>query len=74
MAKEYLVVLFPRARRVKINGQFMGMTNRKLELEGGRYEVALGQPFNFTPETVEIDLRNTSSLTPMTVEFMEGSK
>lgn len=73
MAKEYLVVLFPRARRVKINGQFMGMTNRKLELEGGRYEVTLGRPINFTPERLEIHLRDTSSLNPLTVEFMEGA-
>ena len=39
MAKEYLVVLFPRSRRVMINGEFMGATNTKLELEGGSYEV-----------------------------------
>ena len=37
MAKEYLVVLFPRSRRVMINGEFMGTTNQKLELEGGGY-------------------------------------
>ncbi|MDD5475804.1 MAG: PEGA domain-containing protein [Syntrophales bacterium] len=69
MAKEYLVVLFPHKRRVKINSQFMGHTNTKLELEGGRYEVTLGPPKNFTPESIEIDLKNTASLMPMTVEF-----
>ncbi len=69
MAKEYLVVLFPSKRRVKINGQFMGHTNTKLELEGGPYEAALGPPYDFRPESREIDLKNTSSLTPMTIEF-----
>ena len=71
MAKEYLVVLFPRNRRVMINGEFMGTTNRKLELESGLYEVTLGPPGNFTPEKHPIDLRNTSSLMPMIVEFVE---
>lgn len=72
MAKEYLVALFPRNRRVMINGEFMGITNRKLELESGRYEVTLGPPKNFTPEKQDLDLRNTSSLMPMTVQFEEA--
>jgi hypothetical protein len=72
MAKEYLVALFPRTRRVKINGEFMGTTNQKLELEGGLYEVTLGPPNNFTPEKHAVDLCNTSSLMPMIVEFGEG--
>jgi len=71
MAKEYLVVLFPRNRRVMINGEFMGTTNKKLELESGLYEVTLGPPNNFTPEKHDLDLRNTSSLMPMIVEFVE---
>ncbi|MEJ2659866.1 MAG: PEGA domain-containing protein [Desulfobacteraceae bacterium] len=72
MAKEYLVALFARKRRVMINGQFMGTTNVKLELEGGPYEVTLGPPMNFTPEKHSVDLQNTSSLTPMIVEFEES--
>lgn len=72
MAKEYLVVLFPRQRQVLINGEFMGMTNKKLELEGGQYEVKLGAPQNFTPPKHDIDLVGTSSLMPMTVEFKEA--
>jgi hypothetical protein len=71
MAAEFLVILFPRSRRVMINGEFMGTTNRKLELESGIYEVTLGPPLNFTPEKCDVDLRNTSSLMPMTVEFEE---
>ena len=72
MAKEYLVVLFPRNRRVMINSEFMGTTNKKLELESGVYEVTLGPPRNFTPQNRSVDLRNTSSLMPRTVEFAEA--
>ena len=69
--KEFLVVLFPRKRRVMINGKFMGDTNKKLELENGLYEVTLGPPRNFTPEKHDVDLLNTSSLMPLIVEFEE---
>lgn len=72
MAKEYLVVLFPRKRRVMINSAFLGTTNKKLELESGVYEVTLGPPRNFTPEKCDVDLRNTSSLMPIIVEFTEA--
>ncbi len=72
MATEYLVVLFPRSRRVMINGEFMGTTNEKLELESGVYEVTLAPPLDFTPEKCDIDLHNTSSLMPMIVEFAEA--
>jgi hypothetical protein len=72
MAKEYLVALFPRNRRVMINGELMGATNKKLELESGLYEVTLGPPKNFTPEKHDVDLRNTSSLMPRIVEFVEA--
>ena len=65
------MALFPRTRRVMINGQFMGITNKKLELDSGPYEVTLAPPKNFTPEKHKIDLRNTASLTPMIVEFEE---
>lgn len=71
MAREYLVVLFPSRRRVKINDQFMGHTNTKLELEGGRYEVTLGPPNNFAPESQTIDLKHTASLQPMVIEFQK---
>ena len=71
MAKEYLVALFPRSRRVMINGKFMGSTNTKLELESGLYVVTLGPPNNFTPEKHDVDLRNTSSLMPLIIEFGE---
>jgi len=72
MPEEYLVVLFPRRRRVMINEEYMGHTNKKLELEGGEYEVTLGPPANFTPKRQQVDLRNTSAITPMIIEFKEA--
>jgi len=71
MTREYLVVRFPRQRGVKINNRFMGQTNTKLELEGGRYEVTLAPPADFTPESMPIDLKDTASLQPMVISFQE---
>ena len=69
MPYEYLVVLYPSQRRVKINDEFMGQTNTILELERGEYDVTLGQPMNFTPDVQKVDLRNTSILTPKAITF-----
>lgn len=49
MAKEYLVFLFLRKRCRRINDTFLGHTNTKLEFEGGRNEVMLSPPKNFSP-------------------------
>lgn len=69
MAKEYLVALFDRSRRIKVNGQYMGRTNTLIELEPGRYHVTLGPPQNFNPEHHSINLQNTSALKPRVVRF-----
>ncbi|OGP72184.1 MAG: hypothetical protein A2Z73_03510 [Deltaproteobacteria bacterium RBG_13_60_28] len=69
---EYLVVLFPRRRRVLLNGEPKGYTNERLELEGGTYTVSLLQPpLDFTPMEQVIDLRNTAPMSPMEVIFEE---
>lgn len=69
MPLEYLVVLFPRRRRVRINEQFNGHTNERIELEGGQYTVTLGPPLNFKPPSHEVDLRNTSQFNPLVIAF-----
>ena len=66
------MVLFPRSRRVLINGEQQGRTNELIELEGGKYTVALGPPPNFRPRSKAIDLRNTAALRPLIVTFKEA--
>jgi len=68
---EYLLVRFPRSRRVIIDGEFNGRTNELIELEAGTYTVSLGPPPNFTPESRRVVLRNTSALEPKEVTFDE---
>jgi hypothetical protein len=69
---EYLVVLFSQPRKVLLNGAAKGDTNELLLLEGGKYLVSLEDPPDFTPLEQEIDLRNTSAMNPLTVEFQEA--
>jgi hypothetical protein len=66
---EYLVVRFPRSRRVIIDGEFNGRTDELVELEAGTYTVSLGPPANFTPESRRVVLKDTSVLAPKEVAF-----
>ena len=66
---EYLVVRFPRSRRVLVDDEFNGRTDELIELEEGTHTVSLGPPANFTPESRRIVLRDTSELEPREVAF-----
>jgi hypothetical protein len=67
---EYLVVHFPRSRRVLIDDEFNGRTEELIELEAGRHVVSLGPPYdNFTPDQYTVILRDTSELEPREVSF-----
>jgi hypothetical protein len=69
---EFLVVRFPRSRRVLIDDEFNGRTNELIELEAGRHTISLGPPPNFAPESQRITLRNTSPLEPREVGFSDA--
>ena len=66
---EYLVVHFPRDRRVKIDDEFNGRTEDVIEIEAGKHVVSLGPPSNFTPDEQTVTLKDTSELAPCEVSF-----
>ena len=66
---EYLIVHFPRSRRVKVDDEFNGRTDELSELEAGSHLVTLGPPDNFTPEERRLVLRATSELEPREISF-----
>ncbi|MCP9438980.1 MAG: hypothetical protein NNA20_04125 [Nitrospira sp.] len=66
---EYLLVRFPRSRRVRIDDEFNGRTNELIELEAGRHTVSLGPPYTYEPDEYTIILKNTSALDPREVTF-----
>jgi hypothetical protein len=66
---EYLLVYFPRSRRVKIDDEFNGRTDEVIEIETGSHVVSLGPPCNFTPNDQTIILKETSELEPREITF-----
>jgi len=66
---EYLVVTFPRPRRVKVDDEFNGSTGEVIELEAGTHVITLGPPANFKPTERRILLKNTSELSPREITF-----
>jgi len=69
MPMEYLIVHFPRRRRVKIDDEFNGYTEELIEVEEGRHVVSLGPPYNFTPDDRTIILKDTSEVEPREITF-----
>lgn len=69
---EFLLVHFPRSRRVVVDDVFSGRTEEVIELDAGTHIVSLGPPSNFTPASLKIVLRDTSPLTPMEVSFEDA--
>jgi hypothetical protein len=68
---EYLVVRFPRSRRVLVDDELNGRTDELIQLEAGTHTISLGPPPSFTPESRRIVLKGTSELTPREVTFDE---
>ena len=66
---EYLLVHFPRSRRVMVDDEFNGRTEELIELEAGTHTIALGPPDNFTPASRKVRLVDTSSQTPREISF-----
>jgi hypothetical protein len=66
---EYLIVHFPRSRRVRIDDEFNGRTEDLIEIEAGKHVVSLGPPYNFTPDQQTIILKDTAPLEAREVSF-----
>lgn len=66
---QYLKVRFPTRRRVKIDDEFNGYTNKLIEIPGGPHRISMGNPKNFKPLERKISLGNTSPLRPKIVSF-----
>jgi hypothetical protein len=66
---EYLVVHFPRSRRVKVDDEFNGRTEEIIELEAGTHVISLGPPANYTPVERKIVLADTDPTSPLELSF-----
>ena len=66
---EFMIVIFPVARRVRVDGAPQGWTNTVLQLETGEHEVTLEGPRNFSPLSQRVLLENTAALDPVVITF-----
>jgi hypothetical protein len=66
---EYLIVLFPETRGVRVDGARQGWTNTVLPLDAGDHDVELEPPRNFSPVSQHICLENTAPLDPYRITF-----
>jgi hypothetical protein len=64
---QYVSVIFPIARKVRIDGKEAGMTNDTLMVDGGRHVFDLGEPRDYEPASVEKDVHNTTPIAPLII-------
>jgi hypothetical protein len=66
---EFLIVLFPWRRGVRVDDTPQGWTNTVLQLEAGQHDVTLEPPMNYSPILQRVLLENTSPLDPYRIGF-----
>lgn len=70
---EYVIVRYPASRPVFIDSHEEGMTNATLELgERRHYIFDLGAPFDYEPETIEVEVSGTSYEKPLEIVFRKA--
>jgi hypothetical protein len=77
MYSEYVVVSYPSVRDVYIDGQIAGKTKDTIRVERGTHRFDLGKPQDYQPKSVELDVKNSTSLHPLPIAVFKplgGSK
>jgi len=70
---EYVVVSFPTARKVRIDGQDAGFTNDTLMVEKGHHIFDLGLPPDYQPASVQRIVQSTTSIGPRIINDFQPS-
>lgn len=66
---EYVRVGFPTKRKVRVDGQSAGFTNKVLQVETGRHTFDLGKKKNYNPDKIERDVQGTRPSHPLELSF-----
>ena len=69
MAFEFVIVSYPTNRLAYIDGTKCGYTNSVLRVEPGTHVFSLGSFTNYTPESLEIKVENTTVFEPLEIIF-----
>ena len=68
MRMEYVVVTYPAERDVYVDGKYIGKTGETLRVERGHHTFGLGEPLDYQPELVEMNVPRTTRIKPLHVE------
>lgn len=68
---EYVEVRFAQDRKVFIDEVETGTTNKILRTGTGTHLFDLGEPKDYRPDELIVEVRDTNSLEPMIIEFRE---
>lgn len=66
---EFVIVRYPQARPVFMDGQDVGQTARMLFVEEGHHVFDLGDPRDYEPPELEFEVTGTSAVAPLEVAF-----
>jgi hypothetical protein len=70
---EFVIVVYPTHRKVRIDGQDAGFTNVTLRVETGHHVFDLGLPPDYEPGSVRKLVKTTTVLDPLIVnDFHQG--
>lgn len=67
--EEYVRINFTEDREVFIDGELSGRTNVILRVGTGTHIFSLGEPVDYSPESVTRQIVNTSSIKPIDIDF-----
>jgi len=70
---EHILVHFPVARTVFIDGEESGRTNKILRVEEGTHTISLGEPGDYKPSSRTVTIKGTSPIKPREVTFVNKS-
>ena len=66
---EYIKVVFPTRRKVRVDGQAAGFTNKVFQVENGHHTIDLGQKQNYSPKKRDVNVIGTIADEPMIITF-----
>ena len=66
---EFVKVTFPTQRKVRVDGQAAGFTNKVFQVETGHHTFDLGPKQNYSPEQQTVNVIGTTAPEPFVITF-----
>jgi hypothetical protein len=70
---EFVLVTFPRVRRVRMDGATQGQTGQVIGVQRGVHIFDLGSPLDYTPPSVQLPVANTLPDAPLVITFQSAA-